>query len=772
MKVLSRLFPVLFFLSVAISSRADIGLEPIPDQTLPSGKTLVVPLVATDPGGPARSYTVRLGPATYNGNSTSAAGLTAAIRTGDPHLLVGVSYTDSNSVAQTGTMEFQLLREFAPLTTQIIAGLAQGGYYNPKASLSGTTYVPFHRVFSGFVIQGGDPSGTGTGGPGFTFPNEFNNALIFSGSSGQLAMANAGYSGDNSNGTNGSQFFITLAPERSLDFGYNLFGQLLRGTDTLFGIAGTPVQFDITSGEDSSPVNPVNITSAAVTQNDTDAVLLLSATGVCDQTVTVTVSSSNGAAEQVFTAHAVADSTDDRPFLQPVLDIAGQNRTTKVVLQGIDLQRDLLRYGYQHLEPWTDNSITWSASPKLDIPIATSTDNIIAAALANWNESNVPDGNSTAANTIDFRVFQIAPGDKPLRGALADIGPGTFGSLNLQSFPVATFIAGNSKDTAGAFTATVNWGDGGLASGTNVTILKVGRGSLNKYSLIASHSYANPGEYPLLVNIADSNGANLALTGTVNITSSALAISGNDLYRAGGVFKNQIVAGFTDAGGADTAAGYTAAIDWGDGAVSQGAVKQKGRRYQVLGTHTYTSPHIYTVSVTVQRQGDSSYSACEWLTAHISGINKAPAVFPPFNQAHLAQAWSPLTGGVLSIVVSGSGGPVDESQLYISGTATIVNSGNEPSRPGSLTVYIDPEPDLDESAVSCAVGGTNAISIPALKPGEDYIIPFEQETHSDNRLKLPPEYDPTGQYILGAVTYSDPVGDYNGTQKVIMIGHY
>jgi len=276
--------------SLAYGSIAGIGIQPIPDQDIPSGKTLVIPIPATDPGGPARTYTVTVGAPTTGGTATTVAGITAAIRTGDPHFILGVSYTDSNSVLQTGTMEFQLLREFAPLTTRIIGGLAQGGFYSPTSGTSGTNYLQFFRVdlSPNFIIQGGDPNNNGSGGPGFSFPNEFSNALVFSGTSGQLAMANSGNGASSgNNGTNGSQFFVTLASDRAFDYGYNIFGQMLRGFDTLTGIAGTATQ-DNGSGENSSPINPVDITSAAVSQNDTDAVLLLSATGVCDAVVTVT----------------------------------------------------------------------------------------------------------------------------------------------------------------------------------------------------------------------------------------------------------------------------------------------------------------------------------------------------------------------------------------------------------------------------------------------------------------------------------------------------
>ena len=177
-------------LLVATVARADVGIQPIADQNIPSGKTLVVPIPATDPNGPARTYSVTISQPTSTTGSTTVsatnAGINYNIRTGDPHFVLGVSYTDSNSVQQTGTMEFQLLREFMPMTTNIISGLTEGGFYGPKTTGTQTKFITFHRIVPGFVIQGGDPLGNSQGGPGSSgFAEELNKNLIFSGSGGR-----------------------------------------------------------------------------------------------------------------------------------------------------------------------------------------------------------------------------------------------------------------------------------------------------------------------------------------------------------------------------------------------------------------------------------------------------------------------------------------------------------------------------------------------------------------------------------------------------------
>lgn len=114
-----------------------------------------------------------------------------------------------------GPIYVDLLEEESPMTVNNFVFLAQNDYYN------NTT---FHRVLPGFMAQGGDPTGTGGGGPGYQFGDETDNGLTFD-QPGLLAMANAGP------GTNGSQFFITYAPTSWLDGGHTIFGRVFQGLD-------------------------------------------------------------------------------------------------------------------------------------------------------------------------------------------------------------------------------------------------------------------------------------------------------------------------------------------------------------------------------------------------------------------------------------------------------------------------------------------------------------------------------------------------------------
>jgi cyclophilin family peptidyl-prolyl cis-trans isomerase len=116
-----------------------------------------------------------------------------------------------------GTIEMDLYAKETPITVNSFVFLAREGFFDG---------LTFHRVVPGFVIQGGDPAGDGSGGPGYEFENEEVDGLDFD-RPGLLAMANAGPD------TNGSQFFITVAPAPNLNEGYTLFGEVTEGQDVV-----------------------------------------------------------------------------------------------------------------------------------------------------------------------------------------------------------------------------------------------------------------------------------------------------------------------------------------------------------------------------------------------------------------------------------------------------------------------------------------------------------------------------------------------------------
>ncbi|MEW5830695.1 MAG: peptidylprolyl isomerase [Chloroflexota bacterium] len=128
-------------------------------------------------------------------------------------------YYATVKLAKGGEFVIQLFPDKAPITVNSFVFLARDGYF---------TGVTFHRVLEGFMAQGGDPTGTGMGGPGYQFVNEYSD-LTFD-KAGVVAMANAGPD------TNGSQFFITFGPQEFLNGGYTIFGQVIEGMDVVNAI--------------------------------------------------------------------------------------------------------------------------------------------------------------------------------------------------------------------------------------------------------------------------------------------------------------------------------------------------------------------------------------------------------------------------------------------------------------------------------------------------------------------------------------------------------
>ncbi len=148
-----------------------------------------------------------------------------------------------------GAMELELYPHETPKTVENFVGLALKKYYDG---------VVFHRIIEKFMIQGGDPTGTGMGGASFwggKFKDEFRSNLMFS-EPGILAMANAGPN------TNGSQFFITLVPTPWLNAHHTIFGHIISGMDVLEAIG------KVKTGANNKPIDPVVMESVTVSKRN------------------------------------------------------------------------------------------------------------------------------------------------------------------------------------------------------------------------------------------------------------------------------------------------------------------------------------------------------------------------------------------------------------------------------------------------------------------------------------------------------------------------
>jgi peptidyl-prolyl cis-trans isomerase A (cyclophilin A) len=159
-----------------------------------------------------------------------------------------------------GNFTVRLFEEEVPNTVANFVGLAEGTKEFTDPNTGQKTRRPyfdglvFHRVIAGFMIQGGDPLGTGTGGPGYKFADEFHPKLRHT-KAGILSMANAGPN------TNGSQFFITLAATPWLDNKHSVFGEVVEGMDVVTKIGSTA-----TSKPGDRPLKPITIQSVKFTR--------------------------------------------------------------------------------------------------------------------------------------------------------------------------------------------------------------------------------------------------------------------------------------------------------------------------------------------------------------------------------------------------------------------------------------------------------------------------------------------------------------------------
>ena len=145
-----------------------------------------------------------------------------------------------------GSFDVEFFPEDAPITVNNFVCLARDGYYDN---------TPFHRIIAGFMFQGGDPTGTGRGGPGYQFQDE---PIKRDYTAGTLAMANAGPN------TNGSQFFVVLADQSgTLPKNYTIFGRVTGGQEVVEAIGATPVRAGAT-GERSVPTEPVTLEKVTI----------------------------------------------------------------------------------------------------------------------------------------------------------------------------------------------------------------------------------------------------------------------------------------------------------------------------------------------------------------------------------------------------------------------------------------------------------------------------------------------------------------------------
>ncbi len=502
---------ILFFGVLAFSASAVPVIDPIPNANVPAGKSLIIPVTATSPNGRPLTFTA----------ASSTNGIAVIVHTNNPFWKMSVAQAapanapgafqtpfrgGTETVTNVGDMTFMLFREYAPHTVDVIQGLTESGLY--------TSNTIFHRVIAGFMIQGGDPSTNGTGGPVFRYDDEWNPQAIFSGS-GQLALANSGKD------TDGSQFFVTVAPYRYGDFNYTIFGQLLRGFNVLSNINNTATDTN------SRPLADVIITKASFVPDTSDTVLTLISTNVTGVVGTISVIADDGAggrATNSFTATTVADGNFDQAFIYPntvtnlvaPVNIPLTNTVTATNLQGT------ANYWFDYWVDYNSTNTTITATngqfvvrPNANF-VGSTSHYIVVSTNSQWNLYYYY---GLSLPPYDLQLYTFTFGDTPI------FAQGTnFTAFALTSFTnqlLATFTNGVPNSSTNNFTAFINWGDNSTNSGA------IALGSNGQKEVLGSHTYTNAGDYPIYLTIQSTVGASATVVSTAHVPPSL------DLARSG-----------------------------------------------------------------------------------------------------------------------------------------------------------------------------------------------------------------------------------------------
>lgn len=286
--------------------------EEIGPQTVMFGSPLHIPVDGYDPeGGP----------------------LTVTVSVADPSLLEATVLTGNRSVRLDmqgfGDMVFELFEDRAPTAAGRVATLAAEGFYDG---------IIFHRVVDGFVLQAGDPTGTGTSGSNLgPFDDEFHPDLQHSGT-GVLSFAKS------ADDTNNSQFFITEVATPHLDFNHSVFGQLTEGEDVREAIS----RMEVNNPTQSRPTTDIVIDNATVFTDTENSVVMLKALAASGSTsVTFTITDSDGNSyQEVVPVNLAPDTRNAQPYLDPVATPAAVTTGNDATLQlsSVDLEQDPVRY--------------------------------------------------------------------------------------------------------------------------------------------------------------------------------------------------------------------------------------------------------------------------------------------------------------------------------------------------------------------------------------------------------------------------------------------
>lgn len=390
--------------SVAVESleqrtMLDVTFAALASDQMSAGKDLLVALDATDSAQNPISYVAQ----------SSDANVSVSVVTGGRSLRMSVSGVDGSNQPFSGVLTFRLFEDLAPNTTARIIELVEQGFYNDDPDTASPEMI-FHRIIQNFMVQGGDPTGTGSGGTGVDFADEYDPSLTFT-SRGLLAMAN---SGDDSND---SQFFVTdidvaLAdrPEH-LNFQHTIFGILTSGFDTYAKLIATPVN------SQDRPLTSASIDSIEVFQDDQRGVVRVSAPEGFSGSSTITVTADSGVGPDVtrtFVAQVSADTVNDASYLGAVPDVVATEFNTPIEfdVEAFDLEGTALQFtvggttlnnspqgATAQIVSTTQGTSTTPSTVRIRLTPATDFTGTVSLTLG------VTDNNQATADTQHFSLF-------------------------------------------------------------------------------------------------------------------------------------------------------------------------------------------------------------------------------------------------------------------------------------------------------------------------------------------------------------------------------
>jgi cyclophilin family peptidyl-prolyl cis-trans isomerase len=512
-------------LTTALTLPAAPVIDPIPAATIPAGKSLIVPVTATTANGRPLTFTITSSTnailiVPHTNNPFWKLNVVQAAAANAPGAFSTPFRGGTATVTNVGDMTFLLFPEYAPHTVGIFQGLSASGFYNSNTI--------FHRVIAGFMNQGGDPQTNGMGGLVFSYNDEFNPQAVFSGK-GQLALANSGPD------TDGSQFFVTVAPYRYGDFEYTIFGQLVRGFNVLSNINHTATDTN------SRPLADVIITQAGFVPDTSDTALTLAATNRAGVVGTIQVIADDGAggrATNTFTATTVTDTnSNDQPFLY------GNTVTNLVAPMGVTLTNFINAIGLDgeplYWYPEFADQTSGDAAPNSSYNISNSvlqtlTYNItnedgqiqffmepvtnyvgpvsIYMIVSSSSEWSLYEQLGLSPPPYDQQEYTFVFGDTPIVGQPASVAPQP--SATFTNLLLAIFTNGVATSAVTNFSTVINWGDDTLTAGvitTNAASFK---------QVFGAHAYTNSGDYPVYVTIRSYLGVTTVVSNTITVTPS------------------------------------------------------------------------------------------------------------------------------------------------------------------------------------------------------------------------------------------------------------